>query len=157
MSKIIQGDVRGQGMTIGIVVSRFNEFITESLLSGALKTLLKQGVDDQHITICHVPGAFELPLVAKQVATLKKVEGILCLGAVIRGETPHFDYVCEAAGQGILSVSLDTGIPISFGVLTTDTVEQAMARSGPDKGNKGSECALGLIEMVSLAHKLKEA
>ncbi|MBT6121193.1 6,7-dimethyl-8-ribityllumazine synthase [bacterium] len=154
MPIILEGSFKSVG-TIAIVVSRFNEFITYKLLDGALDCLSRHGVDvEKSVTIVKVPGAFEIPVVAKKLADSGKYEGIVCLGAVIKGATAHFDYVCSEATKGISAAMLDSGVPISFGVLTTDTIEQAIERSGTKLGNKGFEVTQNLIEMVNLLAKL---
>ena len=136
------------------MVARFNSFVVESLLSGAIDALVRQGVAESNIEVIRVPGAFELPLAVKQVAQKRKPDAIIALGAVIRGGTPHFDYVAGECTKGVASVMLDTDIPVSFGVLTTDTIEQAIERSGTKAGNKGAEAAIGALEMVSLIRNL---
>ncbi len=149
--KIYEGNLIGTGLKIGIVVSRFNEFITSKLLSGSLDTLKRHGVAEEDIEISWVPGAFEIPLIAKQMALSGKYNAIVSLGAVIRGgATPHFDYVASELSKGIAQISLQTGIPIAFGVLTTDNIEQAIERAGTKAGNKGSEAAITAIEMANL-------
>lgn len=142
------------GLRIGLVVSEWNSRITEALLEGALATLRQLGADEEGILVERVPGAFELPYGAKLLARMTDVDGIICLGCVIRGETPHFDYVCQAATQGILQVGLELELPVIFGVLTVDTLEQALDRAGGKHGNKGSEAALALVKMVLLAEKM---
>ncbi len=132
------------------MVSRFNSFICERLLEGATDTLVRHNADDDDIDVVRVPGAFEIPLVAKKLATSGRYDGVICLGAVIRGATPHFDYVCSEVSKGVASVSLDTDIPIAFGVITTDTIEQAIERAGSKAGNKGAEAAMVVIEMLNL-------
>ncbi|MBT5954031.1 6,7-dimethyl-8-ribityllumazine synthase [bacterium] len=154
MPTIIEGTFKSVG-TIAIVVSRFNEFITYKLLDGALDCLTRNGFDvEKSVTIVKVPGAFEIPLVAKKLADSGKYDGIVCLGAVIKGATAHFDYVSSEATKGISAAMLDSGVPIAFGVLTTDTIEQAIERSGTKLGNKGFEVTQNLIEMVNLLAKL---
>jgi 6,7-dimethyl-8-ribityllumazine synthase len=148
--KTYEGQLSGNGLRVGIVVSRFNHFITERLLEGALDALKRHGVADQDITVYRVPGSFEIPLVAKKVAETRKVNGVLCLGALIRGSTPHFDFIASEVTKGISSISLDLGLPMSFGVLTTDTIEQAIERAGTKAGNKGWEAALSLLEVINL-------
>lgn len=150
--KLLRGQRRGKALKIGVVVSRFNSKITERLLEGALRGLKDCGVAERFITAVEVPGAFELPLAAKRLAQAGKADAIVCLGAVIRGKTEHFTYVCKAAQEGVLAVSLETGLPITFGVLTTDDSLQAMERSGGAKGNKGYDAA---VEAVELANTLK--
>jgi len=148
--KTYEGQLTGNGLRVGIVVSRFNHFITERLLEGAIDALKRHGVADQDITVYRVPGSFEIPLVAKKVAETCKVNGVLCLGALIRGSTPHFDFIAAEVTKGIASISLDLGLPMAFGVLTTDTIEQAIERAGTKAGNKGWEAALSLLEVINL-------
>ncbi|OEU48492.1 MAG: 6,7-dimethyl-8-ribityllumazine synthase [Desulfuromonadales bacterium C00003096] len=150
MARIIEGKLDAKGFKVGIVVSRFNSFICERLLEGATDTLVRHNADDDDIDVVRVPGAFEIPLVAKKLATSGRYDGVICLGAVIRGATPHFDYVCSEVSKGVASVSLDTDIPIAFGVITTDTIEQAIERAGSKAGNKGAEAAMVVIEMLNL-------
>ena len=147
---IIEGNQETKNYKFAIVVSRFNEFITERLLQGAISCFSKQGYDENKIDVVKVPGAFEIPVVASRLAALNKYSGIVCLGAVIKGATPHFDYVSMGVTNGILRVSLDAQIPVIFGVLTTNTIEQAMERSGGKAGNKGCDAALTAIEMADL-------
>jgi 6,7-dimethyl-8-ribityllumazine synthase len=154
MARVIEGKLDARGMKIGIIVSRFNNFITEKLLDGALDGLKSHGAEESKISIVRVPGAFEIPLLAQRMAESGKFDALICLGAVIRGETPHFEYVSEAVTRGIgRAISLHE-IPIAFGVLTTNTVEQAMERSGAKDANKGYEAALVAIEMVSVARQI---
>lgn len=148
--KIYEGKLIAQGLKFGIIVGRFNEFIGGKLLSGALDALKRHGVEEKDVEIAWVPGAFEIPLVAKKMAASEKYDGVICLGAVIRGATPHFDYVSNEVTKGVASVSLDTGVPVIFGVLTTDTIEQAIERAGTKAGNKGYEAAVTAIEMANL-------
>lgn len=148
--KIYEGKLVSDGIKIGIVAARFNEFITSKLLSGALDSLKRENVKDDDIEIAWVPGAFEIPLIASKMAKSKKYDAVICLGAVIRGSTSHYDYVCNEVSKGIAQISLSSDIPVMFGVLTTDTIEQAIERAGTKAGNKGSECAQGAIEMVNL-------
>lgn len=148
--KTYEGNLLAQGLRFGIIVSRFNDFIAERLLGGALDALRRSGADDEGIDIFRVPGAFEIPLVAKQLAAGNRYDAVICLGAVIRGSTPHFDYVANEVSKGIAAASLETGIPISFGVLTTDTLEQAIERAGSKAGNKGWDAAMAAIEMANL-------
>lgn len=152
--KIYEGKLIAQGQKFGIIVGRFNEFIGGKLLSGALDALKRHGVEEEYIDITWVPGAFEIPLVAKRMAKGNKYDGIICLGAVIRGSTPHFDYVSSEVTKGIAHVSLETGKPVIFGVLTTDTIEQAIERAGTKAGNKGYEAAVTAIEMVNLLKEI---
>lgn len=154
MPKVIQGDFTNEGKKFAIIATRFNEFITTKLLDGALDTLSRHGVDDKNMTVVWVPGAFEVPLVAKKLAESGKYDAVIALGCVIRGATPHFDYVAGEAAKGVGQVTLATGLPVIFGVLTTDTIEQAIERAGTKAGNKGADCALTAIEMVDLIAKL---
>ena len=148
--KIIEGNLVAKGLKIGIVVGRFNEFIVSKLLSGAIDALKRHGLSDEDIEIAWVPGAFEIPIVAKKMAKCKKYDAVICLGAVIKGSTPHFDYVCSEASKGIASVALEQELPIIFGVLTTDSIEQAIERAGTKAGNKGYDAAVTAIEMANL-------
>src|SRR5690606_9803986 len=150
MTKIMEGNLVGTDLNIGIVASRFNELITSKLISGAKDALIRHGVDENNITVVWVPGAFDIPLAAKKLAEKKEFAAIMSLGCVIRGATPHFDYVCNAVAKGVATASLDTGVPIAFGVLTTDTIEQAIERAGTKAGNKGFEAAVTAIEMANL-------
>jgi 6,7-dimethyl-8-ribityllumazine synthase len=150
MSNLYEGTLLGKGLKFGVVVSRFNDFITAKLLEGARDALLRHGVKQEDIDIARVPGAFEIPLVAQRLAQTKKYDAIICLGAVIRGGTPHFEYVAAEVSKGIARVSLDTGLPVSFGVITADTLEQAIERAGTKAGNKGFDAAVDAIEMASL-------
>lgn len=150
MYKTYEGKLTGKGLKFGIVVSRFNEFISSKLLTGALDTLKRHEVLDEDVEIAWVPGAFEIPLVAKKMTLSGKYDAIICLGAVIRGATPHFDYVCAEVSKGIAKVSLDSEIPVMFGVITTNNIEQAIERAGTKAGNKGSEAALAALEMANL-------
>lgn len=147
---LYEGKVVSDGVKVGIVASRFNEFITAKLLSGALDALVRRDVTEDDIDVAWVPGAFEIPLIAKRMAESGRYDAVICLGAVIRGATTHYDYVCAEVSKGIAQVSLQTGVPVMFGVVTTDTIEQAIERAGSKAGNKGSECAEGAIEMVNL-------
>ncbi|CAK7025878.1 6,7-dimethyl-8-ribityllumazine synthase [Tissierella sp.] len=148
--RIIEGNLVAQGIKVGIVVGRFNEFIVSKLLGGALDGLKRHGVEDEYIEVAWVPGAFEIPLVAKKMANSNKYDAVICLGAVIRGSTPHFDYVCAEVSKGIASVTLSSEIPVIFGVLTTDSIEQAIERAGTKAGNKGYDAAVSAIEMANL-------
>ncbi len=152
--KIYEGELQAKGLKFAIVVSRFNDFITNKLLDGAVDALIRHGAVDQHIEIVKVPGAFEIPLAAKILAEKKKHSAIICLGTIIRGATSHFEYVAAEATKGIASASLETGIPISFGILTTDSIEQAVERAGSKSGNKGWDAALVAIEMAQLLKKM---
>ncbi|MEC0720178.1 6,7-dimethyl-8-ribityllumazine synthase [Bacillus haynesii] len=151
----IEGHVIGTDLKIGIVVSRFNDFITSKLLSGAEDTLLRHGVKADDIDVAWVPGAFEIPLIAKKIAETKKYDAVITLGTVIRGATSHYDYVCNEAAKGIAASSMSTGVPVIFGVLTTDTIEQAVERAGTKAGNKGAEAAAAAIEMANLTRSLQ--
>ncbi len=148
--KMIEGNLVAQGLRVGIVVGRFNEFIVSKLLGGAVDGLKRHGVEENDIEVAWVPGAFELPLVAKKMVNSDKYDAVICLGAVIKGSTPHFDYVCAEASKGISSVSLQSEKPVIFGVLTTDTIEQAIERAGTKAGNKGYDAAVTAIEMANL-------
>ena len=150
MSRTLQGDINGEGLKIAIVVATFNDFITSKLLEGAQSALTRHGVASTDITVANVPGSFEIPLIAKLLAESGDYNAVICLGAVIRGETDHYEHVASEAAKGIANASLSTGIPIIFGVLTTDTVEQAINRSGAKQGNNGHSAALTAIEMSSL-------
>jgi 6,7-dimethyl-8-ribityllumazine synthase len=152
--KTFEGDFQAAGIRAAIVVSRWNNFITERLLEGALDALRRHGASDDDITVARVPGSFEIPIVAKRLAASGKFDGVVCVGAVIRGATPHFDYIAAEVTKGIALVGLETGCPVSYGVLTTDTIEQAVERAGTKAGNKGAEAALSVIEMVNLLRKL---
>ena len=148
--RVMEGKLVAQGLRFGIVVSRFNEFISSRLLSGALDILKRHGASEEEVEIAWVPGAFEIPLAAKKMAKSGKYDAVICLGAVIRGSTPHFDYVSNEVSKGIAAVSLDTETPVAFGVLTTDNIEQAIERAGTKSGNKGGDAALTAIEMANL-------
>ncbi|SDF40537.1 6,7-dimethyl-8-ribityllumazine synthase [Sporolituus thermophilus] len=150
MVKIFEGKLTAQGLRFGIVVARFNEFITNKLLSGALDALQRHGASAEDIEVAWVPGAFEIPLVAQKMAASKKYDAVICLGTVIRGNTPHFDYVCAEVSKGVAHVALASGIPTVFGVLTTETIEQAIERAGTKAGNKGFDAAMTAIEMANL-------
>jgi len=152
--KRIEGELRAEGLKIAIVVSRFNEFITNKLLDGAIDALIRHGASEKDIEIIKVPGSFELPLVAKTVAVKKRHDAIVCLGTIIRGATPHFEYVASEAAKGIATASLETGVPVAFGVITSDTIEQAVERAGSKSGNKGWDAALVAIEMAQLMKKI---
>ncbi len=154
MPKTIQGDMTANGLKFGIVTARFNDFITSRLLEGALDALQRHGAADGDIDIVKVPGAYEIPLAAKMLAQSKKYNAVICLGAVIRGATPHFEYVSAEVSKGAASVSLESGLPVIFGVLTTDTIEQAIERAGAKSGNKGWDAALSAIEMANVMRQL---
>ena len=149
-----QGTLEGAGLRVAVVLSRYNEFIGERLLEGALSTLAKHGVDASDVSVVRVPGAFELPAVAKRLAGSKRYDAVVCLGTVLRGETPHFDFVAGEAAHGIARASFETGVPVLFGVLTADTLDQALDRAGGKHGNKGAEAAQGAIEMATLIRSL---
>jgi len=150
MSKTYEGKLLGQGLKFGVVVSRFNEFFSKKLLEGAQDALLRHGVIETDIEVAWTPGSFEIPLVSLKMAQSKKYDAIICLGAVIRGSTPHFEYIAAEVTKGIANTSLNTGVPIIFGVITTDTLEQAVERSGTKEGNKGFTAAVSAIEMANL-------
>lgn len=149
--KVMEGKVVApEGMRVGIVASRFNSFIVQKLLDGAVDGLVRHGVQEQNITACWVPGAFEIPLAAQKMAQSDKYDAVICVGAVIRGSTSHYDYVCNEVSKGIAAVGLQTGKPVLFGVITTENIEQAIERAGSKAGNKGYDCALSAIEMVNV-------
>lgn len=152
--RILEGNVVAEGAKVAIVGARFNEFIVSKLISGAQDGLVRHGVKDEDITLVWVPGAFEIPLAAKKLALSGEYDAVICLGAVIRGATSHYDYVCNEVSKGIASVSLESGIPVMFGVVTTENIEQAIERAGTKAGNKGYDCALGAIEMINLTKQL---
>jgi 6,7-dimethyl-8-ribityllumazine synthase len=152
--RTVEGKLIGEGLKFALVVSRFNSFITERLLEGALDSLRRKGVREEDLMVVRVPGAWEIPLVAKRLAQAKAHDAVICLGAVIRGSTPHFDYVAAEVSKGIAMVSLDSGVPIAFGILTTDSLEQAIERAGSKAGNKGSAAADAAMEMVNLLAEL---
>ena len=156
MPKVIEGKLNAKGFKFGIVVSRFNDFICERLLSGALDVLLRNGAEEKDVEILKVPGAFEIPQVARKMALSKKYDAIICLGAVIRGATPHFDYIAAEVSKGVAMVGLEGEVPVAFGVLTTDNLEQAIERAGSKAGNKGWDAALSAIEMANLYREMKE-
>ncbi len=153
--KKIEGELNGAGLRFGVVVSRVNEFITSRLLDGALDALTRSGVQPEDIEIVRVPGSFEIPITAKKMAQVRRYDAIICLGALIRGETPHFDYLSAAVTQGVAQAALESGIPLSFGILTTHSLEQAIERAGAKQGNKGWEAAVTAIEMANLFRHLK--
>jgi len=150
MSKTYEGNLLGKGLKFGVVVSRFNEFFSSKLLDGAKDALLRHGVAETDIEVAWTPGSFEIPLIAQKMAETKKYNAVICLGAVIRGGTPHFDYIASEVSKGIANVGLKTGVPVIFGVITTDTLEQAIERSGTKDGNKGFDAAVSAIEMANL-------
>lgn len=154
MPNVFEGHLVAQGLKFGLVVGRFNEFITSKLLGGALDAFRRHGARDEDIDIAWVPGAFEIPLVARKMAESGKYDAVVTLGAVIRGSTPHFDYVCNEAAKGVAQVAMQTGLPVIFGILTTDSIEQAVERAGTKAGNKGWDAAVSAIEMANLMRKL---
>lgn len=154
MPNYIEGDLNAKGFTIGIVVSRFNDFITSRLVDGAVDALVRHGAKDKDIDVVKVPGAFEIPMTAKKMCAMKKYDAVLCLGAVIRGATPHFNFVAGEAAKGVGTLAMESPIPVLFGVLTTENLEQAIERAGAKSGNKGWETALAAIEMVNLYKKM---
>lgn len=156
MMKNLQGNLQAEGLKFAIVVGRFNEFISSKLLSGALDCLSRHGADEKDMTIVWVPGAFEIPLAAQKLAGSGKYDAVICLGAVIRGATPHFDFVAAEVAKGVASVSLQTHLPVAFGVLTTDNIEQAIERAGTKAGNKGADAALTAIEMADLMKRMEK-
>jgi 6,7-dimethyl-8-ribityllumazine synthase len=156
MSNLYEGNLVGSGLKIGIVVGRFNEFITSKLLSGAQDALKRHGVSESDVDLAWVPGAFEIPLIAQKMANSKKYDAVITLGTVIRGSTPHFDYVCNEVAKGVSKINLDSGIPVIFGVLTTDSIEQAIERAGTKAGNKGWDVANGAIEMANLIRNMEK-
>ena len=153
--KTFEGSLIAGKMKVGIVAARFNEFITSKLLGGALDGLSRHGVEEEDIHIAWVPGAFEIPLIASKMAQSGQYDAVICLGAVIRGSTSHYDYVCAEVSKGIATASLNSDVPVMFGVLTTDTIEQAIERAGTKAGNKGYDCALGAVEMVNLIRAIE--
>ncbi len=154
MAKVVEGKIVAKGMKFGIVASRFNDFISGKLIDGALDALTRSGADAKDIEVIRVPGAFEIPLAAKKAAQCGRFDAVICLGAVIRGATPHFEYISAEVTKGIAMVGLETGIPVVYGVITTDTIEQAIERAGSKSGNKGWDAALSAVEMVDLFKKL---
>jgi len=157
MSKVFEGQLTASGLRFAIIVSRFNSFITDRLLGGAMDALARTGADTDKIDVVKVPGSWEVPLVAGELARQHRHDAIICLSAVIRGETPHFDYVAAEAAKGIASVSAETGVPVAFGVLTTNTLEQAIDRAGAKGGNKGFDAAMTAVEMANLLRTLRQA
>ena len=154
MSKQYEGMLLGKGLRFGVVISRFNEFFSRKLLDGAMDTLLRHGVNDEDIEVAWTPGSFEIPLIAQKMAQTGKYDAVICLGAVIRGSTPHFDYIAAEVTKGIANINLNTGLPIIYGVITTDTLEQAIERSGSKVGNKGKDAAVSAIEMANLVKSI---
>lgn len=155
MANVFEGNLKADGKKFGIIVARFNSFLCEKLLEGALDSLVRSGAADSDIDVIRVPGAFEIPLIAKKLATSQKYDAIICLGVVIRGATPHFDVVVNEVSKGSAQVGLETGVPVLFGVLTTETIEQAIERSGTKAGNKGAEVAVAAIEMANLVDVIR--
>lgn len=155
MARMVEGNLTAKGYAFGIVASRFNEFITARLLDGALDALRRHGADEDRITVARVPGSFEIPLVAKRMAASRQYDAMICLGTVIRGATPHFEYIAGEVAKGVAMAGLETGVPIAFGVLTTDSIEQAVERAGTKAGNKGFDAACAAIEMANLLRELK--
>lgn len=154
MANYIEGSLQGKGHKIGIIVARFNSFISEKLLEGAMDTLVRSGVEADDIDVARVPGAFEIPLVTQKMAKSGKYDAVICIGVVIRGATPHFDYVAGEVAKGSAQVMLETGVPVLFGVLTTESIEQAIERAGTKAGNKGSDVAVAAVEMINLMENL---
>ena len=154
MANIIEGHISGKGLKFGIVVARFNEFITSKLLGGALDTLHRHEAEDENVDVAWVPGAFEIPMVAKKMAESGKYDAVICLGTVIRGSTSHYDYVCNEVSKGVAQIGLSTGVPTIFGVLTTENIEQAIERAGTKAGNKGADGAMAAMEMANLLKKV---
>ncbi len=154
-SNVLEGKLMAEGLRVAVIVSRFNDFICSRLVDGAMDALIRHGASENKIVLVKVPGAFEMPLAAKKLAESGKYDAVICLGAVIRGATPHFDYVAAEVSKGIASVALESGIPVTFGVLTTDTLEQAIERAGSKSGNKGYEAAMAAVEMANLFKELK--
>lgn len=155
MVKTIEGNLIAKGKKFGIIASRFNDFITKELVSGCIDTLVRHGAEEADLVVTWAPGAFEIPLVAQRLAKSKSYDAIVCLGTVIRGSTPHFDYIASEVAKGIARVSQDTGLPVIFGVITADTIEQAVERAGTKEGNKGRDAALSAIEMANLLEKIR--
>ncbi len=150
MPKVLEGKIDAKGLKFGLVVSRFNDFINDRLLGGALDALTRNGADEKNLSIVKVPGAFEIPLAAKKMANSRMYDAVICLGCVIRGATPHFEYISAEVAKGISKVALESGVPVSFGVITADNLEQAIERAGAKGGNKGWDAALSAIEMINL-------
>ncbi|MCI8804422.1 MAG: 6,7-dimethyl-8-ribityllumazine synthase [Clostridiales bacterium] len=155
--RVLEGNMVAEGAKIALVAARFNEFITSKLISGAIDGLKRHGVEDDDISLAWVPGAFEIPIIAKNLALSKKYDAVICLGAVIRGATTHYDYVCNEVSKGIAHIALETDVPVLFGVLTTENIEQAIERAGTKAGNKGYDCALSAIEMINLLKNIRPA
>ena len=152
--RILEGEFKGEGLKIGIVVGRFNSLISKKLLDGAIDALTRHGVELENVDVAWVPGSFEIPLVAKKMASSGRYDAVICLGAIIRGATPHFDYVAAEASKGVAQVMLETGVPVLFGILTCDTIEQAIERAGTKAGNKGFDAAMAALEMANLLRKI---
>ncbi|MDD5477156.1 MAG: 6,7-dimethyl-8-ribityllumazine synthase [Candidatus Omnitrophica bacterium] len=155
MVKVIEGKLLAKGQSFGLVASRFNDFMTKELVSGCVDTLIRHGAEEKDITVAWVPGAFEVPLVAQKMAKTKSFDALICLGTVIRGATPHFDYIASEVAKGVAKVSLDCNLPVIFGIITADSIEQAVERAGSKDGNKGRDAALSAIEMINLSGQLK--
>lgn len=155
MTKVIEGNLIAKGKKFGIIASRFNEFITKDLVAGCLDTLRRHGAQDEDLVVVWAPGAFEIPCLAQKIAKSKSYDAIICLGTIIRGSTPHFEYIAQEAAKGIARVSQDTGLPVIFGIITADTIEQAIERAGTKEGNKGRDAALSAIEMANLLREIK--
>jgi len=155
MAKFIEGNMIAKGRKFAVVVSRFNDFISKELISGCIDTLVRHGAAENDIIVTWVPGAFEIPVVASKLAKSKSYDALICLGTVIRGSTPHFDYIASEVAKGVAKVSLDTGLPVIFGIITADTIEQAVERAGTKEGNKGRDAALSAIEMANLLTQIK--
>jgi 6,7-dimethyl-8-ribityllumazine synthase len=155
MARMVEGNLTAKGYAFGIVASRFNDFVTARLLDGALDALRRHGADEDRITVARVPGSFEIPLVAKRMAASRQYDAVICLGTVIRGATPHFEYIAGEVAKGVAMAGLETGVPVVFGVLTTDSIEQAVERAGTKAGNKGFDAACAAIEMANLLRELK--
>jgi len=154
MIKTLQGHLNAQNRKFAVVISRFNEFISQKMLDGAMDCLLRHGADEKNVTIHWVPGSFEIPLIAQKTATSGQYDAVICLGTIIRGDTPHFEYIASEVAKGIAHVSLDSGTPVAFGIITADTTEQAIERAGTKSGNKGWDAALSAIEMADLIKKI---
>lgn len=155
MVKVIEGKLLAKGQTFGLVASRFNDFMTKELVSGCIDTLIRHGAEEKDITVAWVPGAFEIPMIAQKMAKTKSFDALICLGTVIRGATPHFDYIASEVAKGIAKVSLDCNLPVIFGIITADSIEQAVERAGSKDGNKGRDAALSAIEMINLSGQMK--
>lgn len=154
MPKVIEGKFIGESKRFGIIISRFNNFVSNKLLEGALDALARHNVSEENITIVYVPGAYEIPVISKKMAQSNKYDAVIALGAVIRGETPHFDYVASEVAKGVAQVNLETGVPVIFGILTTDSLEQAVERAGSKGGNKGFDAAMSALEMISVCEQI---